>query len=194
MKNKATGNRQQVTAKCRHRIFLVPRNWCLMLNSRGFTLIEIILYVAVAGAVLYVASLLYVAILDNDARNNTHASVDESSAHALQIIIDAIRHAENVEEPAHQSMGGDLSLRMADPDRDPTNFSLVTGAVLMQEGNHDPITITSLNTVVDGLSFENLSANDKTDSVRVQLDASYRDSTRPETTYAHTYYATATTR
>jgi hypothetical protein len=153
------------------------------------------LYVALASIILYTIATLYGVVLVNDQRNTTRVSVDQSSAHALRLITDAIRRADFVEEPAHQSLGGELILHMADSELEPTRFFLDSDSIVMQEGAHDPIAITSFNTIVSGLSFENLSESDESDSVRVQFEALFRVQVeRPETEFNQTYYASATTR
>lgn len=163
--------------------------------SRGFALIEMILYVALAAIILYSVSVLYDVVIVNQLRNEARSSVDESSAHALRVITDLIRRAEDIEEPGRQSMGGELILHMSDPAVDPTRIFLTYDSIMIKEGSHDPIAITSFDTIVSGLTFENLSENDVSDSVRVQFESQYRQiATRSETEYSNIYYASATTR
>ena len=164
-------------------------------SNRGFTLLEMILFTAISVLILTAVATLYGAILTNDAGNNARARVDDSVAHALRLMTDAIRHAEAVVEPAEQSGGGEMILTMEDAGLDPTTFTLVDGVITMQEGENESMSITPEDIRVSSLWFESLSENSLSDSVRIRIDAEYiSESARVETQFANTYYAGATTR
>lgn len=165
-------------------------------NRRGFTLLEIVLYLSVAAAVLYAASLLYSTAALSEVRNHARVEVEESAGHTLRTLTQAIRNAESVTTPASLASGESLVLVMSEAAENPTTITLVGGVVLLQEGSGSPVPLSSSEEVEVGeLQFSNRSETSVSDSIQIEFSMSYRSlSDRSEFEYAETYYGTATTR
>jgi hypothetical protein len=164
-------------------------------HTRGFTLIEAILYIAVASSMLYAVVLLYNVVVSNEAGNTAHASVTNSSGHTLRMITDAIRRSSSVITPEHHAIDGTLVLEMADAGVSPTTFSLVDGIVVMQEGAGPVIPLSAPEVVIDSLQFENLSVTEVSDSIHIEFVATHPNmSGRSEVDFSETFYGSATTK
>ena len=161
-------------------------------NTKGFTLIELILYVALMGIVLYTASLLYTLFLAEDARDYARAEVEQSSQHALLYMTQTIRNAPSVTTPAAGSNAAALQLTVDDESKSPTVFSLSQGSIVVAEGGSPAVALLPSSVVVDSLEFENRGSEG---SLYIEFSAHYRnDSERPEFDYEQTFYASATIR
>jgi type II secretory pathway pseudopilin PulG len=164
-------------------------------HTRGFTLIEVMLYIALAASVIYVVSLLYSVVTENHAANDTRASVNAAAADGMRQILDAIRRAESVDSPGLQATSDMLILNMNDPAVHPTVFTVNDGMIEMQEGANDPVQITAPNVSISNLEFANGSETDFSDTIRFSFAAEYRwNSGRLETSFLNTYYGSATTK
>ncbi len=135
---------------------------------KGITLIEIVLYTAIAGMVLYGVSILFGAAIISDARNEARSEVDASAAHALVALTQAIRS------------NGSADAWVED------------GTLYMREGEIEE-TLTPPSVFV-GTFVQTASTNATSSTVRIELEAHYRNAGRPEQQYSNTWYASATTR
>jgi len=64
--------------------------------ARGFTLIEFIIYIGLAGSLLTVISVLLFYMLRENAKNQVIANVEQEGNQAMQIITQTIRNAQSV--------------------------------------------------------------------------------------------------
>lgn len=124
-------------------------------NSRGFTLIEIIIYVGIIGMVIFAFINFSISISGSSSRSFVVQEVDASSRFVLNKIKQKVRRAEGVVGPEAGSSSDVLVLDMPDPDPD-TTFELRDGTLGVIEGVGDFEPLVSDNVRVTGLSFTNL--------------------------------------
>lgn len=165
-------------------------------HPRGFTLIEILLYVASAGVTLLVTANALLMVLDARAKHQAIAEVNDTGALVLERVLQTIRNAEDVTAPAAGTSASSLTLDVADAAADPTAFDLSGGAIRSAEGVSSPVPLSNaLRVTASGLTFTNLSAADTPGSVRVQftLDA-VNPSGRNAFSFSRTFYGSASLR
>jgi len=162
----------------------------------GFTLIELILYLGLAGAVVIGISSLLVTIIQVKEKNKVIYEVEYQGMKLISDITASIRNARSVSSPDPGASANSLTLVSDIPATNPTVFSLSNDKVTIYEGATDPVDLTSSNVRVTNLSFEN-SAIEATlpDVIRISFTITYNaQDNRREHIYQKTYQTTAVLR
>lgn len=135
-------------------------------NRPGFTLIETILYVAIASVVLVSLSQFGWNIIGVSTKNNIHQDIVSDSRFALDQISLAIRNATDIDTANSDfdtniasTPGSKLTLRGTAPN-DPVVFDVSSGSLRMQIGTNTPVLLTSNGTFIETLIFTDNSAPD----------------------------------
>jgi type II secretory pathway pseudopilin PulG len=161
---------------------------------RGFTLLETVLYIALATIILYAAAQLYTVIVTTQAKNRAMADVTLAAEDALLRITQTVRDAESVSEPASGQTGDMLTLEMRESAEFETEeFVLENGVIYMQDGSQPRVAITPVNVYVSDLQVADLSVTGQ-HSLQISFTATSNATDRTELGYTDTFYATATIR
>ncbi|MFA7245255.1 MAG: type II secretion system protein [Candidatus Magasanikbacteria bacterium] len=148
-----------------------------MLNKRGFTLIETLIYVAIIGLVS--SGLMKFSMSITSARNKTYViqEVHANVRDAVVFINKKIQEANgiNLGSSTFDTDPGVLSLSMSDNSKNPTIISLDedNGKLQVVEGLSDPIFITTEEVLVNNLQFSNVSTGDEARSIQFNLTIDY---------------------
>lgn len=135
-------------------------------KQRGFTLIEMLLYVAVAGIVLTSLVGFGWNMIGIGAKNGTHHDAVSNARLASEKLTFFIREATDI-DTANSNFGVNLAsvpgskvtLRGAAPN-DPTVFDISSGTLRVTQGVSAPVALTSSNISVSSLVFTNASSAD----------------------------------
>lgn len=147
-----------------------------MHTSRGFTLIEIIIYTVIVSSILASMILITRAMYETHARVRSSIILEENLRFALARVTIAIREADAVTTPA-SGTGTTLGLTMSDPADDPTTITETNGILLMQEGSGANNALTSSELEVTDLTFTRSSGT--TPIIRIELTGQLRDAMGP---------------
>ena len=159
------------------------------------TLLEVLLYIALATVLLYVGTSLYFLSVTTHAKVHAVLEVEHNATWVLLRVRQTIHDANEVVTPSVGESGGTLVLTMLDESRSPTTITLVEGRLMFGEGASPPVPLSAEGVVVASLLFHNLSVGTTTESVETQLQMSYKnEGGRNELQFSDTYYATANTR
>ena len=137
-------------------------------KKKGFTLIEIILYVAVFAIVAALMVVILTTALQVGSRESSSAEVSAQLHFATQTIQRLVRASSNIDIQAGVP-ASTLRLRMPDPNQDHTVISLGGSAILMKQGTSPTSSITTSRVVVDSLSFEKITQYPGHDVVTVDV-------------------------
>lgn len=163
-------------------------------NKKAFTLLEMTLYVGVAAFVLTAALSFTSLLIRTQAKNRTIAEVNEQGALVMQTISRAIQNANSVNSPAIGFDATQLSLAMGDVTKDPTVFSVSSGAFQVQEGA-DIYNLTNSKVSIVNPRFTNLSRTGTDGAMRIEFTVSYvNDENRSELDYHKTFETTTSLR
>ncbi len=163
--------------------------------KKGFTLVELILYIGISATLLLVATLFLSTLLESRVKNQTIAEVDQQGLAVMQSITQSIRNADAINTPTAGTTAGALSLDAVGTLGDPTIFDLSGGAVRITEGAGLPITLTNSQVIVSSLLFENLSLADTPGLIRVTLTLLHvNPEGRQEYNFSRTFHASAALR
>jgi len=168
-----------------------------MFKNKGFTLIELILYVGISSFILLVTFLFVSQILEVRTKSQAIAEVEQQGDWAVQIITQAIRNSKSpINLPTTGNSGSSLNLQMIDLTKNPTVFNLSSGAITMSEAGIETLNLTNSNVVVSNLSFQNVSRTGTAGSIRFSFVVLYnnKDGARYEFNYAKTFYGTSSER
>lgn len=161
------------------------------MKLKGFTLIEIVLYIGLASLVFLSISSLFSTLLQSNLKSRAISEVESNAVQIIQQITQTVRNAIGINSPGTGSSAPALSVSVPTGSLSPTVFDLSAGTIRMQEGVN-PISNLSSNVVtVSALSFKNLSGN----SVQFSFIISRNNPEgRAELNYTQTYNGAATIR
>lgn len=164
-------------------------------NRTGFTLLELLLYVAMAAVLLLATSMILLLLLRARVQHTVSAEVDQQGMQVMQLVTQTIRNAAAINTPSRGTSGGTLSLDVFDSAKDPTVVTLASGAIVLTEGASIAVPLTAAPVTVSGLTFSNLSASGTPGTVRLQFTISYTNpSGLSEYNYTKTFYGSSTIR
>lgn len=140
-------------------------------NKKGFSLVELILYVAFVSIVSTLYVNYAVDILTSVQKTHVQRDVQQNARFAMERMMQEIRAAEgiNLGGSTFGSHPGVLSLATSVPATNPTIFDVSGGVLRMTQGVSAPVPLTSSGLSVTNLVFTNLSVNNRTTNVRVSL-------------------------
>ena len=142
------------------------------MNHRGVSLVELILYVALASIVLLAMGTFTIDVLLGRQKVAVIDKQKQTTRVAWARMNREIERATGINTGASTfgSHPGVLSLVMPDAANNPTVFDVSGGRLRMTQGANPAIFLTPTNITVSNLVFTNLS-NGTTYVVRVQFDA-----------------------
>lgn len=147
----------------------------IIIDNKGFTLIETLIYIALIGATL--SSFISFGMSIASLRNKTH-SMDEvvsNSRLAMDTIVRKIREAKTVQSPAKGASATSLVLEM--PDSSILTFApdAGTGALTMTDGVGTGSLAASGMVIFPVLNFTNLGDASGKDNVKIEMTARYKN-------------------
>ncbi len=161
--------------------------------NRGFTLVEILLYLGLSAGLLLAVSLLLSFLLAARVKNQTISLVEEEGALAVERITQVIRQAEIIEEPEAGKTKNKLEARL--PSGLVVEFRKNGLTLEMIEADGAPISLTSPRVNVSGLWFRHLAQPGTASSIRLEFTlARFNPESRSEYDFSQTFYAAASLR
>lgn len=154
---------------------LSPQSSVLSPSTRGFTLIETMLYIVIVAMVLSTLSFFLLQILGTREKTRSISEVVASAELIQARLSEAIRHASAIRtlESTFGTDPGILSLTMVDGARSPTVFSLTAndGQFQISEAGAPAVTVTPQAVRISNLVFTNLTTPTDTGIIQVQFTA-----------------------
>lgn len=164
-------------------------------NQKGFTLIEILLYIGLAALLLASISAFFSLIIRSRVKSQTVSEVEQQGTQIMQIITQTIRSAENINSPSAGSSSSSLSLDAAGSGADPTIFDTDSGTARIKEGSGSVVSLNNSRIQISNLDFSNLSHSGTPGSIKVRFTLTHQNpGGRNEYDYSKTFYGTASLR
>ena len=169
------------------------------MKSKGFTLIELIVYVAVFAILITTITLFAIAFIKTTAKNRIKKEVVLGAYSAMNSIIYEIKRANNIYTPTSvfNNISGQLSLETSQglPSGEEITYldfylDSDNKLYIKREGQNPQILISE-NLKVTNLEFEHLDST--IDSVQINLTAEY-DATVSEYQYSYSLSSSASLR
>lgn len=165
-------------------------------NKKGaFTLIEVILYIAIISIFTLVVASFWGSVSEIEERNAAMSAVNTEAAFILNTISRTVRTAEGINTPVVGSNSNSLSLSMSDVAVNPTVFSVMDGALYMQEAGNPAVLLTSNQVGINSINYLNVTNTGTAGAIRIQFELAYlNDSGKPVLDYTQTFYDTISIR
>jgi len=119
-------------------------------KNQGFTLVELIVYIAVSSFVLAAIGGLVWMLMQSRAKSQAIAEVEQQGALIMDTITQSVRNAESITAPTVGNTGTTLTLDVVEATDDPTIFTLSSSDMEITEGvaaavalNADNITVST---------------------------------------------------
>lgn len=163
-------------------------------SGKGFTLVELILYVAIASILLSATTLFLGALVEVRVKNQTIAEVNGQGMAALDYLTQTIRNAAGIVSPATTTSASSAVLNTLSPALSPTTFDTASGVLRVTEGATTTV-LTNARVAASNLTITNLSSALTPGTLRISFTLSYVNATgRNEYEYVRTFVGSATLR
>lgn len=138
-------------------------------KKTGFTLIEILLYMALTVTMVSLLGRVGVFVLENRTRALAQEEMQYGAQFAFEIMKRAIHNAQG--EPVIDNEGSRLTLSMVDAAQHPTVFELYEGRILQSQGGGEAEAITPQAVAITELSFTNAAYDGTSPVIRIVMTA-----------------------
>lgn len=168
----------------------------LFRSQKGFSLVEMILYVAISSVILLALSLFLTSLLSSRLKSQSISDVNDQGLQIMQMVTDSVKNARSVDFPSIGATSTSLSITVADPLLSPTVYDIASGTVRIKEGSNTLIPLTNSHVTVSSFVFQNISSTSSTDRVvRFSFTIDHNNQNgRNENTYTKSFSGSATLR
>ena len=159
--------------------------------SKGISLIELLIYLAIFAGIMFVLIQIFIAFTGTRGQTESRVEVQQSQRFAVETMVQAIHRAIGVNDP----VGASLSLAMANSTLNPTVFDVSAGILRITEGAGSPANLTSDLTNVSSLTFTKITnattTGVATTSVKIDFTLEYKNNSKPQLKYSKNVVTTA---
>lgn len=164
--------------------------------NKGFSLIELLLYIAIVSIMMVVITSFFGTIVESSLRSQTINEVQQNSTQILNFITQNIRNASNINSP---STGNNATSMIITVSGSPIGFDLNSGNIRYTANPLDSLpTYVNLNSnrvTVTSLTFTNMTGGNSEGNIRIQMTLSrVNPDSRTVLNYTETFYADAALR
>lgn len=138
----------------------------------GFTLVELLLYIAIVAGLLLAVATVTINMLRGGARLASIEALSQNARTGLSRIELAVGNATAVTTPTFQTTSTILVLQTGVTSTNPTVIGARNGALELKEGTSASTTIMASTVRVTELLFQNLSASSSLASIRIMMAVS----------------------
>lgn len=162
-------------------------------SQAGYTLIELLLYVAIIGVLLGAVVGFLGTVTEARVKNQTISEVDEQGAAAMNYITQTIRNASSISAPAAGGVAStSLTLVVPTASLSPTIISLSGATLQVKEGAAAAIPLTNSKVQISNIAFKNLSRSGTSGIVQASFTISRINPTNRNTfDYEKTFTSSA---
>lgn len=141
-------------------------------EQSGYTLIELLLYIAMVGVLLAAITAFFGVTTDARIKNQSITEVNEQGLFVLDTIAQVVRNGTSISSPAAGTTASQLTLAVPTAGLSPTVFDVSGGALRIKEGTASAVALTNSNVQVTSLSITNLTRSGTTGIVQISLTLS----------------------
>jgi prepilin-type N-terminal cleavage/methylation domain-containing protein len=162
------------------------------LLQKGYTLIEMLLYIAIVGIMLVPLTYFFGMTTEARVKAQSIAEVDDQATAAMDNITQIIRNAYSITTPAAAASGSSLTLVVPTTALSPAIFSLNGTTLQVKEGTAANVALTSNDIQVSNLTFKNLTRSGTSGIVQISFTVTRVNSGgRNEFDYSKTFTSSA---
>lgn len=142
-------------------------------QQSGYTLIELLLYVAILGMLLTAVVGFLGTATDARVKNQTISEVNDQGAAVMGYIAQTVRNASSISAPTTGGVAAaSLTLVVPTASLSPTIFSLSGTTLQVKEGVAAAVPLTNSEIQISNLSFKNLTRSGTSGIVQISFTVS----------------------
>lgn len=138
-------------------------------QQAGYTLIELLLYVAMIGILLSALVAFFGVTTDARVKNQSISEVNEQGTYAMDYIMQTVRNGTSIATPTVGTNSAQLTVVVPTASLSPTVFSVVSGVLQVKEGSGAAVNLTSGKVQVTAFTVTNVSRAGTSGIVKVDL-------------------------
>lgn len=138
-------------------------------KQAGFTLVEILLYLALSVVMVALVGGIGVNVLQSSLNSRAEEKLQYNNQFVTEKLFRLISEAEAVQTPEPTTASSTLSLIMVDPEKNPTIIDVVAGRLRLQEGLAEPVFLSGSDIIVTEAEFSNVTYVGGIGTIRVVL-------------------------
>ncbi len=154
------------------------------MKRKGFSLIEILVYTAIIGIIGTLLNGILISLLKIQNRQTASTEVNQQINFVLLNIQRLVRQSVLI-DMATNTPTSTLTLRMADPAKDPTLIYKTGTAIYLKEGASSEVLLTTGDVNADDLQFTKIYSATNYASVQFTISLSY-NTQNPQRAYSKT--------
>lgn len=164
-------------------------------NIKGFTLIEVLLYLAMLSVFIVVIASFWQGLMDVTQKGKAMNTVNTEGQFMMTKILQKIRESESITSPLAGNSASSLNLANQNLVLNPTIMEFNNGSIRISEGVTPFASLNSGEVVVSNVSFTNNTATNSKGLIRVQFTVNYKNPDgRSNLNYSQTFYGAASLR
>lgn len=165
-------------------------------SQKGFTLVELVLYVSICSILLLTISSFLPFLLDARIRSQSITEVNQQGFQVMSLITQTIRNGRSIQSPGIGVSSSTLSITTGNAVLNPTIFDVSSTTVRIKEGSKSAVHLTNSRIRVSGLTFQNVSSGSSTEKIiRISFTIdSINQGGRSEYTFTKSFTGSATLR
>jgi Tfp pilus assembly protein PilW len=164
-------------------------------RQAGFTLVELLLYLAVTSIIVTSVSGFFITMLEARVKFQVMSEVEQQGAQVMQQMTQTVRNGSTITSPTTGATGTGLTITVPTGALSPTVFDLSGGVIRVTEGAGAAEPLTNNRVTASALSVQNLTRPTTQGVVRIQfVITSVNGSGRNEFSFSKTFRGSATMR
>ncbi len=164
-------------------------------TQTGYTLIELLLYVAITGILLTATTGFFGLVADARVKNQTISEVNDQGVFIMDYLTQTVRNATSITTPITGASGSSLTLVVPTVSLSPTIFSLSGTTLQVQEGAAAAVALSNSKVQVSAFSVKNLTRSGTSGIVQISITLSRVNTAgRNEYDYTQTFTTSAALR
>jgi type II secretory pathway pseudopilin PulG len=167
----------------------------MMSHQKGFTLIETILYMAIASSLIGLISVFFIFVQSSRVKSQTIMEVEEQGSQVMSAVTRLIRSSDAINSPEIGTSSGTLSLDMYDDLSDPTVIESNGSTAQVKVADGASVNLTNDKVRISAISFTNRGLVGTPGSIDISFTVEYiNPNGRSEYDYSRTFTSAATIR
>lgn len=126
-------------------------------NHRGFTLIELVIYIGTLAIFLTILTQIFVSVLNIRTKTEATSSLEQDSRYILSRLLYDIQRAQNITTPSSLGVGGQQTRLDITIDSTPYSYFMSGNNLVMTDGT-GTYNLNSNGTTISGLNFQRFGA------------------------------------
>lgn len=165
-------------------------------SQKGFTLVELILYVSICSILLLTISSFLSFLLGARVRSQAITEVNQQGFQVMSLITQTIRNGRSIQVPSIGTSSSTLSITTGNALLNPTIFNLSSTTLQIKEGSKTAVPLINSRVRLSDLTFQNVSSASSTEKIiRISYTIDYvNQGGRSEYSFTKSFSGSATLR